>query len=59
MLKISASSPGGVDLLGLTSRIASHPQCSEFGLNQFGATFPGTEIPVTYEVAVPHSETVA
>ena len=28
-------------------------------LNLFGTTFPGTEIPVTYEVAVHHSEVVA
>ncbi len=28
-------------------------------LNQFGTTFPGTDTPVTYEVAVHHSEAVA
>ena len=27
-------------------------------LNQFGTTFPGTDIPVTYEVAMHHSEAV-
>jgi hypothetical protein len=28
-------------------------------LSQLGATFPGTDLPVTYQVAVHHSETAA
>ena len=38
-------------------RHALHGLCAD--LSQLGATFPGTDIPVTYEVAVHHSELAA